>query len=181
MWLEYNKQHSLIVSLTLLLTLVMWANTTWAQEVSVKQPITIESDQAQIDEKKAISVYSGNVVLSQDGIKIHADKITLVGDAGQLRKLIAVGSPVRFSRLGDKRHSAVEGEAKKIEYFSQRNKVILSDEAKLSQGGNQFSGNRIEYDIDNQTVAATVSKTGKQRVQVTIQPQNNQIKPNSSQ
>ena len=43
--------------------------------------------------------------------------------------------------------------------------------AKLTQGANEFSGDQIVYDTVRQIVTAEAAETGKNRVKVTIQPQ----------
>ena len=129
-----------------------------AQDTQQPQPITIEADKAKVDEKQGLSIYTGHVVLRQGGIQIHGDK------------LVATGKPVVYSQKGETNATDITGEAERMEYYASQNQLILLESAKLSQGPNQFSGNRITYDTQRQVVSATVSETGKERVQVTIQP-----------
>lgn len=135
-----------------------------------QQPITIEADQAKIDEKQGISTYTGHVVLHRGGIQIRGDKLMVYSHKGGLEKLVATGKPVTYFQKGETKANDITGEALRMEYFAGNNKLILLDSAKLSQGLNQFSGNRITYDTHRQVVSATVSESGKERVQVTIQP-----------
>jgi len=48
-----------------------------ADNSDTQQPITIESNHAELDEKKEISIYTGDVILMQGGIKSTADTITV--------------------------------------------------------------------------------------------------------
>jgi lipopolysaccharide export system protein LptA len=133
-------------------------------------PITIEADRATLSEKQGVSTYTGNVVLTQGGIKINADEVIVHHDAGQLTHVTAQGSPVQYYQQGESPEKDIHGEAKTMEYFADEQRLLLVDSAKLTQGGNAFSGNRIEYDTQREVVTAAVAESGEERVQVTIQP-----------
>lgn len=145
-----------------------------------EQPITIEADRARISEKQGVSTYSGHVVLTQGAIKINADTIIVHHDQGQLTHVTAIGTPVRYSQQGETKEQDISGEAKTMEYFASEQRLLLLDNAKLTQGGNSFSGNRIDYDTQREVVTAAVSETGTQRVQVTIQPKSLSVDEPSS-
>ena len=142
----------------------------FASPLDSQQPITIEADQAKVDEKQGISTYSGHVVLHQGGIQIKADQLMVYSHEGELEKMIATGKPVTYHQKGDTATNDISGEAERMEYYAKENRLVLLESAMLSQGPNQFSGNRITYDTEREVVSATVSETGKERVQVTIQP-----------
>ena len=141
----------------------------WAKEN--QQPITIEADRATLDEKKGISTYSGHVLLTQGDIKINADKLIVHSKKGDLSHVTALGTPVRYLQKGKQTSEDITGEANTMEYFAQEKRLLLLENAKLTQGGNAFSGNRIDYDTQKEVVTAAVAESGEQRVQVTIQPQ----------
>lgn len=141
-----------------------------AKREDARQPITIEADKAKVDEKQGLSTYTGNVLLRQGSIQIKSDELEVYSKDGGLDKLVAKGKPVIYLQSGDAEKGDIVGEAYKMEYFASEGKLILLDNAKLSQGQNMFSGNRIAYDTQQEIVSAAVSATGTQRVQVTIQP-----------
>jgi lipopolysaccharide export system protein LptA len=142
-----------------------------APAINKEEPIKIEADRAKIDEKQGISTYSGHVVLSQGNMQINADKLIVHHVEGRLSHITAVGKPVRFDQSSSSEQQGIHGEAMTMEFFAAEERLLLLEKALLSQGGNTFSGNRIEYDTKREVVTAGVSPTGKERVQVTIQPQ----------
>jgi lipopolysaccharide export system protein LptA len=150
------------------LWMVWGPESAWAVDTDL--PINIEADHATIDEKQGVSTYSGHVVLTQGGIKITADNLTVHQQQGQLTGITATGNPVRYFQKGETTELDIHGQANTMKYFATEQRLQLVDNAKLSQGGNSFSGNQIDYDTQREVVTATVSETGKQRVQVTIQP-----------
>ena len=133
-------------------------------------PITIEADHATLSEKQGLSTYSGNVVLTQGDIKINADEIIVHHEQGELTHVTARGLPVKYHQQGETQELDIHGEANTMEYFAAEERLLLLDSAKLTQGGNAFSGNRIEYDTQREVVTAAVAESGEERVQVTIQP-----------
>lgn len=157
------------VILTLLLSLALCPLAS-AKPGDSDQPITIEADEATIDEKKGMSTYSGHVLLRQGGIRINASQLIVYSSDGKLDRLVATGTPVIYVQQGEADKGDIVGEAQKMEYFANDGQLVLLDNAKLEQGRNRFTGNRIAYDTQREVVTAAVSKTGKERVQVTIHP-----------
>ena len=135
-----------------------------------KDPINIEADNAKIIEKEGKSVYTGNVILIQGETRMSADSVTVYSVDGKLTQISAKGTPVRYEDKGNSKDSNITGEANLLEYYTRDNRVLLLDNARLTQGRTQFSGNRIEYNTATDVVTAEVSKTGSERVQVIIEP-----------
>lgn len=144
-----------------------------------KDPINIEADNAKIIEKEGKSVYTGNVVLIQGETRMSADSVTVYSVDGKLTQITAKGKPVRYQDKGQSKDSNISGQANLLEYYTKENRILLLDNARLTQGRTQFSGNRIEYNTATDIVTAEVSKTGKERVQVIIEPEKLLGKENS--
>ncbi len=86
------------IALILLLTGAGWVN---ALPDDRDQPIHITADQALRDEKKGMTVYSGNVHMSQGSLRISADKITIFHSTEELDRVIAEGSPATLQQQPD--------------------------------------------------------------------------------
>jgi lipopolysaccharide export system protein LptA len=156
--------------IALLIPLLLSSISGWATDNIPLDAVNIEADKALIDEIKSKSTYTGNVVLKQNKMKINAEQIEFIGNKGKFDKLIAYGDPVIFHQQGQDQKSTLFGKAKKIEYLANSKIVTFFGEAELYQGDNQFSGDRIEYNIKSGIVTASKSEQGKQRVRVTLQP-----------
>lgn len=150
--------------------LILFSCQTYALEKDKTQPIYIEANQVDMAEKSGISTYSGNVKLEQGSIKINADSITVYTQDKKLQRIIATGAPALFSQQPDKNSNEVIASAQLVEYSSIHGKLILSGDAKMKQGANSFSGNKIEYDTINDVLSAKSSKNRNQRVKAVIQP-----------
>ena len=120
-----------------------------------------------------ISIYLGNVILQQGGIKVKADKINVYSKEGQLQKITSEGKPVEFFQHRENLEN-IHGSSLYLEYDADTKKYTLLNNAELWQGKNRFSGERIQFDAEKEKVIATGSADdadkSTQRVQITIQP-----------
>ncbi len=168
--------YSLFTSLLILLpsTLLALAN-------DKTQPINLEADSADIDDSKGISIYTGNVVLTQGSIVIKSRKLTLYLDKKrELEKAIAEGNKdnlATFKQRPEGKDQDFKARAETMTYYLADDKIHLLKNAHVWQDGDTFSGNKIIYDTKKETVLATSKKdkNGKPvsnggRIRVTIKP-----------
>ncbi len=142
------------------------------------QPIDIEADSVDLDDRKGISVYQGDVVVTQGSIRVTADKVTVHHQAHKPDRLEADGNPVTFRQRPDGKDTDIEGEAKRVEYEVDSELLYLIGNAVLTQGADSFKSDRITYDRTKAKVLAGAVAKGKERVRVTIESRN---KPDAKQ
>ncbi|MEN8168519.1 MAG: lipopolysaccharide transport periplasmic protein LptA [Pseudomonadota bacterium] len=134
------------------------------------QPVHLEADSVEIDEASGISVYQGNVIITQGSLKLWADKMWIHRRDGKTEKIIARGEPTRFRQLMDDSNEEVKGRAKQVELYPGKDELHLTDEAVMEQGKDQFRSDRIIFLRSQSLLKAGASAQGKQRVHVTIEP-----------
>ena len=157
------------IALTLLLTGAGWVN---ALPDDRDQPIHITADQALRDEKKGMTVYSGNVHMSQGSLRISADKITIFHSTEELDRVIAEGSPATLQQQPDPEKGPVHARARVITYFRTEERVHLQREAHIEQDGAIVTGDSIDYLVAEELVKAdSDQQEAGSRVQVVIPPQ----------
>lgn len=141
----------------------------WALPDDRRQPIRLEADSAELDQKTGISIYQGNVVISQGSMRMVADTATIYFKDGRFERIEAVGKPVdlRYKPSVDK--PEIQGTGQRVVYNAVTAKVVMTQNAKIVQGQDSFTGDRIEYDLEKDQVKANSDK-GK-RIQFIIQPQ----------
>lgn len=137
-----------------------------------QQPIKIESDQAEQDEKRGTTTYTGSVVIRQGTIKINADKVTVFSNTDQVDKIVCVGNPAHYQQLPDPQDGMVFASADTIEYYLSRDKIYLLKNASLEQNGSVITGEKIDYDIKAEVVKATAGRNKKERIHMVIPPSN---------
>lgn len=162
------EQNRLLTSLALLL--LMSAGTAPALQSDLQQPITVEADGMDIDENRRTNTYHGNVVLHQGTITLKADKVTVIQGSkpGESNRVVAEGTPATLQQLPDGKQEYVVGRAQRMEYSVDSETLVLTGNASLRQGQDNFKSDRIIYDRAKAVIRAGASAQGSQRVRVTI-------------
>ncbi|MBE0440021.1 MAG: lipopolysaccharide transport periplasmic protein LptA [Gammaproteobacteria bacterium] len=143
-----------------------------------EQPINIEADHAQLDDKEGVTQYKGNAILTQGTLKITGDIITFYYDADkQITKAVAQGNLATYRQIQKPGEEPVRARALQMEYYAKSQKIYLLGKGHVWQAGDEFSGNKIEYDIEKNIVNAssapiTVGNEPQkaERIHIIIQP-----------
>jgi len=155
----------------------------WAERADREKPIHLEADRATVEdvnrkESNRVSVFTGNVILTQGTLRISADKVIMKEDLHGFRYATAIGDLVSFRQKRDGLNEYVEGWSQRAEYDSKTDKIELFRQARLKRGSDEVQGDYISYDMNNDVVLVLGSKergdeTGPdKRVRITIQPKN---------
>jgi lipopolysaccharide export system protein LptA len=162
----------------LALLLYLLAALAWAEKADRDKPVHIESDKLTADDLKKVSVFTGNVVLTQGTIRLTADTMTVRQDDKDFRYASAFGNPVTFRQKREGLNEWVDGVAQHAEYDGRQGKVELFDRVVVHRDHDQIAGNYLNYDMNTETLKAQDQATpvkGKEpasRVHVVIQPKN---------
>ncbi|HYP30227.1 MAG TPA: lipopolysaccharide transport periplasmic protein LptA [Burkholderiaceae bacterium] len=113
-----------------------------------------------VDLKKHSAVFTGDVVITQGTLEIHADRVEVSEDADGQRLGFAYGSagkPATFRQKRDGEDEYSEGDAQRIEYDSAGNRVRFVGAAHLrmlkgTAVTDQASAPLITYDTATETV-----------------------------
>ncbi|MFN2348980.1 MAG: lipopolysaccharide transport periplasmic protein LptA [Thioalkalivibrio sp.] len=130
-------------------------------------PIRIQSDSAELDDQKGVSVYRGNVVVTQGELVIHADLLTVHSPSRVLQRMEAQGNLAKLRTLTEDGRE-VRAEARHMEYLAAERRMVLTRNARIWQEKDEFSGERIVYDMDRETLEAASGDSG--RVEVILTP-----------
>ena len=135
----------------------LFVNCVYGLSTDSQQDIEIEADTAEMDDVSKITIYRGNVIVTQGSIKMTGHTMTVHFDKNNDMELVIMnGTPATYRQLPDDSKIFDEAEALQMEYYALKNYVILIDQALVTQEGLKFSGKRIEYD----TVLSKVKAEG---------------------
>jgi lipopolysaccharide export system protein LptA len=140
------------------------------------KPVNIEADRVTIDDKKKVSVFEGNVTMSQGTLMLKADKVNVTQDAGGFNYAVAYGKPAYFKQKREGYDEYIEGTAERLEYDGRADKMQMFINAEIHKGTDEVKGDYISYDATTefyQVIAGDSVKTAlnpKGRVRATIQP-----------
>ena len=152
------------------------SSTSWALPSDRDQPIRVQADSAELDDKQGVAVYRGSVVITQGSLKITGDTVTITQDAnGEIEVFTSVGKPAYYEQKPSADKDIVKAYGLTIQYYATNERIVLIDQAKVIQQGNTFEGEKIVYDTQRQIVnagRATGSKvtTPRARIDMVIQP-----------
>jgi lipopolysaccharide export system protein LptA len=142
----------------------------WPLSSDRNQPINIEADSATLNESSGISTYRGNVHLRQGTLQLHGDNMTVQMRDDRIDKVVLTGNPATYVQTPDDAEEDQHAEAGRIEYYAGENRMILLDNARIWQSGmDQFSSDRIVYNLADNTVKAGGGSSS-DRVRITLQP-----------
>jgi lipopolysaccharide export system protein LptA len=130
-----------------IMALIALSNTgTFAEKADRDKPINLEADKVTLDDNQKVSVFEGNVVLTQGTTKITANKITVRQEKDGNQKATAVGKPATFRTKRDGVEEYVDGSAERVEYDAKTDKVELFTNAWLRRDKDEVRGNYVSYE-----------------------------------
>jgi len=142
-----------------------------ALESDQQQPLYLEADNAELNEAKRLSLYTGNVIVRQGSMEIHAEQVQIHHLEDKRPELIiATGQPATYQQRVEGKDQPVEAKALRMEYQATKDEITLVGEAEVFQGTDTFRSDRILYDRRNAKVKAGTSAQGKERVKIHITP-----------
>jgi lipopolysaccharide export system protein LptA len=162
-----------------------------AERADRTKPMTVDSSGSTdvVDLSKHSAVFTGNVVITQGTLVIHADKVEVSEDPDGQRLGSAYGTPehpatFRQKRDGEDQYS--EGEAQKIEYDSAANRVrfIGAAHLRMLHGAtvtDQASAALITYDTGTRSNGGSQTSTAGGRTTVVFTPKSASSAPSKRQ
>ncbi|MDR0247133.1 MAG: lipopolysaccharide transport periplasmic protein LptA [Burkholderiales bacterium] len=119
------------------------------------QPIQFSADKSEaINYETKVATLSGNVIITQGTMSIHADRVVLRQNPDNTLSASAYGKPVSFRQKRDASNEYVEGYALRAEYDGRKEVLELFDQALLKQGVDEIRSNYIYYNSSTETFRA---------------------------
>lgn len=158
------------------LLMLFMSHLTWAEKADRDKPIDLEADNLTQNDAKKTSVYTGNVILTQGTLVIHADKLVVREDSEGFQHSTSYGDPTTFHQKLEGKEEYITGSGQRIEYDGRMDKVQLYVKAWVKRGEDIVHGDYIMYDAGSEFAeviggpqGATVANP-KGRVRAIIQP-----------
>jgi lipopolysaccharide export system protein LptA len=156
------RQHHKITFKTILgVILALTMNSAFALSTDKQKDIEIEADSAEMDDLKGITIYRGDVVVTQGSIHMTGHTMTVhFAENGDMELVVMQGNPATYRQLPDNSKTYDEAEARQMEYYALKDYIILIDNALVTKpNGSRMSGRRIEYDTVLSKVIAKGSRS----------------------
>ncbi|MBV0933070.1 lipopolysaccharide transport periplasmic protein LptA [Marinobacterium weihaiense] len=136
-----------------------------------QQPIRISADRATLNERTGITVYTGNVEIVQGTMVIRGARVELHRSDAGVQRIISTGKPAQFQQQPSHDQPLTKAYGERMDYRVNQQEVTITRSARVDQGQDSFTGERIVYNMEKAIVNAfgSDSESG-QRVQMVIQP-----------
>ena len=176
-----------VIAFTAVVTAGITAGDAQALSSDREKPIVIEASTAEADNREQVTVYRGDVVITQGTLRITGDTVWIhYNDANSITKAISVGKPASFRQLPDDKEHYMTADADRMEYHAAEDLILLLGNARYGEGPDKITAQRIIYDSRMGRVragalsgaetgastgdAATDTSSGPDRVRITITP-----------
>lgn len=117
-----------------------------AERADRDKPINLEADRVTVDDAKQVSVFEGNVVLTQGTLVIRGDRMEVRQDNDGFKHGTATGNLAHFRQKREGYDEHIEGWAERIEYDGRADKMQMFVRASMKRGEDEVRGNYISYD-----------------------------------
>lgn len=154
--------------LPLLLVFAMSYGNPVTAQLDSGEPINIKADSAEINDATGISIYVGDVEITQGNTLLTGEKVIVQVVDQKVKKITSQGTPGTFRQTKEDGET-VYAEAEDMVYEIDVNKIVLTNNAKLTEADNTLSSDRIVFYTDKETINAE-SFGGSDRVNITIFP-----------
>jgi lipopolysaccharide transport protein LptA len=137
--------------------------------------ISIQADEgraSRMDLEDSYWRFQGNVVIDVGDGRIECDSAELYFDDFQLKKATVTGSPALYDLKRAGADEVTHAEAGRLDYNVDAGVIHFSEQATITEGGNQISSNALVYNIAEQRVNAGSSDSEDGRVRITYTPAN---------
>lgn len=120
-----------------------------------EEPLEIQSDTADFQESSGEATHKGHVYVKQGQRYLSADVLIIHRTSdGIIDRITATGQPARFEVKPASQQAPIHGEARTIKYFAEDNKIVLLDQAQLTQEERVIQGPYLTYYLDRRTLSS---------------------------
>ena len=156
------------VDVFILLSCLLGSLAAFSLSTDKDQPIEVEADEAELDDKNDFSIYRGNVIVRQGSIHMTGEVMTVYSKGGdELDYIIIEGNPATYKQLPDNSNVHDQARARRMEYHETKNLVVLIRDAWVKQETSTLVGERIEYNTELSRVKAWSQPDGEESAPAT--------------
>ena len=154
---------------------ILFTNPVLAERADRDKPVHLESDRATVkntgrsNNENRVSVFTGNVVLTQGTMTIRSDKMEIEENKDGFQNFIAYGNLVSYRQKSEGKNEYVEGWGERMEFDSKTDKVEFFKQARLRRGADEVHGEYISYESKTEFFQVNNGTNAKNRVRAVIQ------------
>ena len=120
----------------------------WAEQADKDKPLNVQADNCKHNQKTALTTCTGNVIVKQGSMVIHAEKLEMRTDSDGNQFAHGEGNPVKFRQKLDKSSDELTAGSQRFEYDGKKGVLQLSDRAWVKRNDDKLEGHFISYDLN---------------------------------
>ncbi len=153
-------------------------STAQAAKADREAPTKIDADRLDHDERRLVTVFTGNVVLTKGSLVLRGDRLELRQQPDGTSQGVVTGQPARFRQKREGVDEWMVGQSLQIDYDSKTEIAILSEQAVMRRlagesAMDEVAGDRVAYNNVTEVYGVEV-KPGQTRARMTLIPRSNQ-------
>jgi len=129
-----------------------------------------EGRASKLDFEDSVWHFSGNVIIDVENGRIECDVADLTFSGHELKHATITGAPATFEMQRPDSDEITYAEAGRLEYEFATGVVTFSEQATITEGGNQISSEYLVYNILEQRINAQSGGDGDSKVRITYTP-----------
>ncbi len=140
--------------------------------------ISIEADEGRVTNRESADStwqFSGNVVIEVETGQIECEAADLEFAENQLNRASVTGSPAKFRLTRPGSEDATYAEAGRLSYDVPAGVIEFSEQATITEAGNEISSNFLLYNIAEQRIEADSNGDDSERVRIRYTPASGEI------
>ncbi len=152
---ELRNTDSIPARVALALLLCALCTSAWARKSDRQQAMDVHSDHGDMSiGADGVSTLTGNVIVTQGTMEIHADKAVITRKDGDITFVVLTGNPVHLKQQ-DENGEPMFGTAQRVDDDLLKNIDIFTGNAIIDQPTRgQMHGERIVYNVDSGQVTS---------------------------
>jgi len=117
-------------------------------------PVHLRADRIDVDQKKGLSLYRGNVIFSQGTLRLTAARADVQNRGNLVETVTAEGKPATFRHRPEGQTEFIEGRANRAVYHALAQRADLYGEVQVQRGRDLFRSAVLHYGIENRSLIA---------------------------
>ena len=166
-----NRARLILCPLAVLAWALLHAPAGLTASSKIEADIQIRADYMKFDMETGSSIYEGNVRISQGGIVLSGETVTIHRQQDEIQQINIDGQPARYVQDEDSKNK-IYASSQHMQYFAGQHILIMTVDARLQQPDHTIESQRIIYDTKNKVVVAGNDEQSPQggRVNITLTP-----------
>lgn len=147
----------------------------FALQADQKEKIYISSDYAEMNRQTGIGIYRSGVEIDMGTTHVTGDILTThMNKQNKIEVAVVEGNKkqlAHYRTIPEEGKAELHAKSKIIKFYPQRKYVILIGNASITQGHDSITGERLEYDMNKQSlISPKVAGAKKSRTRIVIDP-----------